>query len=305
MRRKNTAFRILFLAPALVLYVVFVVYAFISTVRFSFYNWSGLGPLRNFVGFENFVYSLSSSGIGKQVLNAIGNNIEIFLMLQTVITIVGVGVAYLLTVVRERVARFLQVIYFVPMVIPSVVVGYQWGMYLTPNKGALSRIMGALGLGRWERPWLGEAGTALVAITMITAWAITGYYVFIFVPAMNAIPNDLVEAARIDGASNARTFWKIIVPLIMPTYITATALIFIAAFGAFDFIYVLAGTGGYPQGSTDVLGILAYRWAFGSSVGGGNHVLSLAATISVIGFGIVFLASAILVALQRRVARSL
>jgi raffinose/stachyose/melibiose transport system permease protein len=300
---KGWAFRILFLAPALLFYAVFVVYAFGSTVAYSLFNWSGLGPISNFVGLGNYTFALTNTAVRDEIGNALLHNAVIFLVLEAVILLLGLGIAYLLTVVRERVARVLQVVYFIPMVMPTVILGYLWGMYLTPGTGVVSRLLSSVGLHGIDRPWLGDTHTALLTISFITAWAQTGYFVFIFVPALNAIPRDLLDAARVDGASSARAFRSVIVPLIAPTLVTATGLVFIVAFGTFDYVYVLEGLGGDPQFSTDVMATLAYRQAFGSAVAGGNSVLSMAATLSVIGFLIVLVVSALIVRLQRRASR--
>jgi raffinose/stachyose/melibiose transport system permease protein len=292
-----------FLAPALVLYGVFILYAIANSIRFSLYNWTGLGDLGAFVGLANYEFVLWSGSLSSQFWVALGHNFYFFAITLALISVGGLAVAFALTLVRESKAQIYKTIFFIPMVIPPIVVAYLWGMYLDPNSGALSVILRSLHLTMINLPYLGLQATALPTIAVITVWSSLGLYIFIFIPAINNVPAEIIEAAKVDGAGAVRTFFSIVFPNILPTYITVTALVFVAAFGAFDLIYILEGPGAGPDFSTDTIATLFFRSAFGSTQGGASTGMSLAAAMAILGFIVVIGVSAILIALQRRAAR--
>lgn len=214
-------------------------------------------------------------------------------------SIFGLLLAYLLMAVREGVSRWFQVIYFVPMVVPPVVVAYLFSMYLEPNYGVISDLLTSLHLNSLNVPFLGSQALALPTIAVITAWAGMGFPILIFIAAMINIPEELMEAAKVDGASRTRIFRAVIFPFIKPTFLTITTLNFVGAFGAFDYIYIMEGTQAGPNYATDVIGTLFYRTAFGG-FGTTAQGVGLATALAVLGFVIVMIASALLVFLQRK-----
>jgi raffinose/stachyose/melibiose transport system permease protein len=207
--------------------------------------------------------------------------------------------AYLLTTIPQRVARIFQVLYFLPYVIPPVVVAFLTSIYLEPNFGVLSTVLQGAGLSSWDLPWLGSETLALPMITVIASWVSIGFAMLIFLAAMVGLPIDILEAARIDGANPFQLFTRIVFPLIRPTFITLMTLTFIGSFGTFDLIYVLEGTQAGPNYATDVSGTLFYRTAFGG-FGATAQNMGLATALAVLAFIIVMVVSAILVRLQKR-----
>lgn len=290
---------LLLLVPGLAMYLAFIVYPFITSFAYSFYNWNGVGPLTNFIGLNNFSYILTSSDFSGFFYRAVLHNLYLFGISMVLTTIVGMIVAYLLTTIPERPARVFQVLYFLPYVVPAVVVGFLFSIYLEPNFGVLSTVLQNLGLSAWDQPWLGSESLALPTIGIIGAWSSIGFAMLIFLAAMVGLPTEILEAARIDGANRVRLFVSIVFPLVRPTFITLMTLTFISSFGAFDLIYVLEGTQAGPNYSTDVSGTLFYRTAFGG-FGTTAQNLGLAAALAVTGFIIVLAVSAIFVWLQKR-----
>lgn len=288
-----------FLTPALILYLIFIVYPFLSSIRYSLYNWNGDGPLRNFIGLKNFTYVLFSHAFAPYFWRAILHNLYFFALSMILTSIFGLLLAYLLVAVKERASRWFQVVYFIPMVVPPVVVAYLWSMYLEPNYGALPRLLSALHLNALNIPFLGSQAFALPTIAVITAWAGMGFPILIFVAALINVPGEMIEAAKVDGAGRVRVFGSVIFPFIKPTFLTIMTLNFVGAFGAFDLIYIMEGTQAGPSYATDVIGTLFYRTAFGG-FGATAQSVGLAAAIAFVGFIIVMIASAILVMLQRR-----
>ncbi|MCL6441907.1 MAG: sugar ABC transporter permease [Alicyclobacillus sp.] len=299
MRGKRWPVIVGFLAPALVLYLVFIVYPFLSSIRYSLYNWNGVGPLRDFIGVSNFTYVLFSHDFAPFFWRAVLHNLYFFILSMVLTSVFGLLLAYLLAAVKEGVSRWFQVIYFIPMVVPPVVVAYLWSMYLEPNYGALPQLFSALHLNSLNVPFLGSSSLALPTIAVITAWAGMGFPILVFIAALINVPEEMVEAAKVDGATRSRIFFSVIFPFIRPTFLTIMTLNFVGAFGAFDYIYIMEGTQAGPNYSTDVIGTLFYRTAFGG-FGATAQSVGLAAAIAFLGFIIVIIASAILVLLQRR-----
>ncbi|HKO25598.1 MAG TPA: sugar ABC transporter permease [Chloroflexota bacterium] len=290
---------LLMLAPGLGVYLIFIVYPFMTSFAYSFYNWNGVGPMSDFIGLGNYIYTLTSKDFSIFFYRAILHNLYLFGMAMVLTTIVGMILAYLLTTIPQRAARIFQVLYFLPYVIPPVVVAFLTSIYLEPNFGVLSTVLQGTGLSSWDLPWLGSETLALPTITVIASWASVGFAMLIFLAAMVGLPIDILEAARIDGASPFQLFTKIVFPLIRPTFITLMTLTFIGSFGTFDLIYVLEGTQAGPNYATDVSGTLFYRTAFGG-FGATAQNMGLATALAVVAFIIVMVVSAILVRLQKR-----
>lgn len=290
---------LLFLGPALLLYLVFIIYPFVSSIRYSLYNWNGIGPLQDFIGLYNYRFTLFGSDFAHSFWLAVGHNLYFFVLAMILTTLVGLTLAYLLVLIPERAAVWYQGLYFLPLVIPPVVVAYLFSMYLEPGYGAIPTLLSDLHLDFLNQPFLGSEALALPTIAVISAWAGMGFPILIFVAALIGVPDELIDAANIDGASRFRTFVSVIFPLIRPTFFTITTLNFIGAFSAFDLIYIMEGTQAGPNYATDVLGTLFYRTAFGG-FGTTAQGMGLATALAVLGFIIVMLVSAVFVWAQRR-----
>ncbi len=186
-----------------------------------------------------------------------------------------------------------------PLVIPPIVVAYLWSIYLEPNYGVIATIEQSLHLSGLNVSLLGSQALALPTIAVITAWAGMGFPILVFLAALIDVPKELMDAAKIDGAGNLRTFWSVTLPLIRSTIYTIMTLNFVWSFGTFDLIYIMEGTQAGPNYATDVLGTLFYRTAFGG-FGATARGLGLATALAVVGFGLVMIASAFFVILQKR-----
>jgi raffinose/stachyose/melibiose transport system permease protein len=159
-----------------------------------------------------------------------------------------------------------------------------------------------VGLGDWFAPWLGEESTALTTLSLISVWQFVGIPMMLIYAALIAIPEDLIEAAVVDGSGPWRIFWRIRLPLILPTLGLVTILTFVANFNAFDLIYSVKGALAGPNYSADILGTLFYRTFFGFQSQPGNATLGAAvATVMFLvilcGVGLYFFA------VQRRLQR--
>jgi raffinose/stachyose/melibiose transport system permease protein len=288
-------------APAFVLFAVFVVYPLLSGVRYSFYNWDGTGPLTNFIGLRNYTYTLFDSQFAPEFWRAIGHNLYFFAISMVLTLLFGIGLAWVLLLHHEKTSQRYSVILMLPFTLPPVAIAYIWSIYLEPNSGVLYTALKALHLDALSAPFLGSTSLALPTIAVITAWAGMGFPVLLFLASLTEVPQDMMEAAALDGAGRFRILWSILIPAIRPTIIMVTTMNFIGAFGTFDLIYIMEGSQAGPSSSTDVLGTLFYRTGFGG-FGSTAQSMGLAAALAIVGFVIVVGVSAILLRLQKRFA---
>ncbi|HPE68793.1 MAG TPA: sugar ABC transporter permease [Thermotogota bacterium] len=276
----KTRYVLLFTVPALVLYTLFVIYPFLYSFILSFFSWSGVGE-RTFVGFQNF-QRLVSGAYADEFRNALLHNVYFFFAN----TIFELGLAFIIAIILASLTwgrRFFQTIVYLPNVISMVLVGFIWSMMLNPQWGLINHLLRSVGLKGWAQPWLGQESTALNTVILVNIWRNIGFYILVFFAAILAIPKELFDAAYIDGASNWRVTWKIVFPLTVPTFQTLLILLFIWSFNIFDVVYALEGVQAGPFRSTDVLGTLFYRTAFGG-LGSSAQDYGLGAAVVVLVF---------------------
>ena len=284
MKKTATKYRylILFTLPALVFYVAFAIYPLFSTMVLSLFKSS------TFVGIANYLHLFTNPDASGHFWNALLNNIEFFLIAAIVQLPIGLLMAALLTsgAVR-RMTGFYRTILFIPTTLSVVIVGFIWRLIISP-------LWGLVGF-----PLLGNQLTALPTLTLMSVWQYVGIPMIFLYSALLAIPHELVEAARIDGASGIRVFWGIKLPLIAPQFGLITILTFIWTFNAFDIIFALNGGAPGPDYSTDILGTLFYRTFFGWQTLQGDANAG-ATTATVIFFIILIVTAGYFFVLQRR-----
>jgi raffinose/stachyose/melibiose transport system permease protein len=287
MIRTGTRYRLLalFVLPALAVYVLFSVYPLISSVWLSFFD-SGSGM---FAGLANYDRLFTDPYISERFWNALRNSVEFFLIHLIVELPIGLLMAALLTSdVIRRSRGVYRTLLFIPATLSVVIVGFVWRLIISPLWGLVSF------------PLLGNSLTALPTISLMSVWQYVGIPMIFLYTALIAIPDDIVEAARIDGTSAWALFWRIKFPLIAPQFGLIAFLTYIWTFNGFDIVYALNGSAPGPNYSTDILGTMFYRTFFGSS--GQVADPDLGATIaSVVFFIILVTTAAYFVVLQRRI----
>jgi len=162
---------------------------------------------------------------------------------------------------------------FIPTVLSVVIIGFIWQLILSPLWGIAEGFMIFFGIGELFAPWLGLESTALITVSLISVWQFIGIPLMLFYAALIGIPEELVEAATVDGASSSRTFWQIKFPLILPTVGIVTILTFVGNFNAFDLVYTIKGALAGPNFSTDIMGTMFYRAFFGQQLQLGNAAM--------------------------------
>jgi raffinose/stachyose/melibiose transport system permease protein len=226
------------------------------------------------------------------------HNTLVFIAVMALQTSLGLLVAYaLFKVIRGR--RIYRTIVFLPVIFSLVIVGYMWQTLLDPYYGPINQILTKIGLTEWALPWLGDTRTALPTLVFINLWRWVGFPAIVFLAGLNAISQEFIEAARIDGASEGQIFRRILFPLLAPSLTIITVLTFIGAFEWFDLPFVLGGSNGSPAGATDTLALMFYRLSFGSVDSGANNV-GVGSALGVVIFTIVGLGAALGSNLLRR-----
>ena len=201
-----------FVGPALILFGVFVVWPIARAVQFSLYRWKGFGPLVDFVGLQNYVSVLTN----EVFTDAFRHNMTIVVLSILVQLPVGLGIALLLNR-RMRFQGMLRTIIFVPYVLSEVIAGVVWLQLLQPEYGVIDTVLGAVGISGPEQGWLGTPEVALYTVFVVLTWKYLGLAVLLFLAGLQGVPDELVEAAQIDGASWWQVQRRVTVPLLGPT----------------------------------------------------------------------------------------
>ena len=280
MRQRNTRkVAALFLAPVTILMIIYIFYPIVDTFITSTYQWNGISADRTFIGIQNWITLLQD----RSFWIAFKNNL-IIMVLSIVIQIpLGLALATFLDFGGKKLTVF-KVIWFIPLLMSSVAIGFLFTYALATNGGIVSTISGWFGGGNIDL--LGNPKTALLTVIAVICWQFTPFYMVYFMAAFTNIPYDVFEAARIDGATRGQYFWKIALPLLVPSMKSAAILSMVGSLKYFDLIYVM--TGGGPGTSTELMATYMYKESFsnfnmgyGSAVAGGMFILiSLIALIT-------------------------
>lgn len=247
-----------FILPALSLYLLFVLFPTFEAFRVSLYQWSGYGEPTDFVGLANFVSVLTSFTFYRAALHNAILFVSIFILQNTI------GLA--LAVALHSKPRFFEVYraaIFLPGIISLVATGLIWQVIFGSNIGLLTPVLQALHLDFLVRDWLGDDTLTFWLLVLVQFWQWMGLPMVIYLAGLQNVPDDLVSAAKIDGASDVQAFRYVTFPLLAPAFTVVTGLSFITMFRVFDIPFVMAGSSGAPDGTTDVLGLVLYRDAFG------------------------------------------
>jgi raffinose/stachyose/melibiose transport system permease protein len=181
---------------------------------------------------------------------------------------------------------FFRTIIFTPATLSVLVTGFLWTLILNPQWGAVNKTLIAMGLKQYALPWLGRENLALPIISLTSVWQWVGMPTVLFLAGLMGISEELLEAARIDGASEWNIFWRIKFPLIKPVIGIVTILTFVDNFNAFDVIYAMAGAKGEPAYSTDLLATLFYRTGIAGEHPVGIPNMGMGAAIATMTFAI-------------------
>jgi raffinose/stachyose/melibiose transport system permease protein len=250
---------IVFLAPAVIIYTLFMIFPLVDSLRLSLYTQPEVGGAEVFVGLQNYQRLFTDPFWQPRVTGALANTFKFFAFHMLVQNPLALLLATLLSSRFIAGRTLYRTLIFTPSVLSVVLIGFIWQLILSPVFG---RALFAQ-IGIRLPPLLGQADTALPVLSLISVWQWVGVPMMLFLAALISIPDEWIEAARVDGATAWSVFWRIKLPLIMPTVGIVAVLTFVGNFNAFDLVYTTQGALGAPDYSTDLLGTLFYRTFFG------------------------------------------
>ncbi|UQZ82680.1 Lactose transport system permease protein LacF [Paenibacillus konkukensis] len=243
---------VMFIAPAFLVYLLYIIYPIYGTLYYSLFDWKG-GPDKTFVGIANYTRLF----IEPVFWSSLANNMKV--VLSSVFLQIPLGLLMALLLFSAiRGLRFFQTIYFMPFLMSTVAIGMLWVFMFDPLSGAVNKLIGLFGFENIA--WLSENKTAMAAILIVIVWQYAPFYMILFKAAIVGISEDLYEAAEIDGAGPWDRFSRITFPLLVPTIVTSSILAIVGSLKAFDIFFIM--TGGGPGNATELLGIYMYKQAF-------------------------------------------
>lgn len=291
---------VVFLAPAVLVYTAVMIFPLFNTLRLALYD--EVDQVRVFVGLANFRTLFGDPNWSVAFWNALGNNFWFFVIHMLVQNPIGILLAAILSQPRLRFAAFYRSAVFVPTILSFVIVGFAWKLILSPIWGIAPNLLGAVGLGGLFAPWLGLEASALTTLALISVWQFVGIPMMLIYAALLSIPEEILEAGEIDGITGWAAFWKLKLPLILPSIGIISILTFVGNFNAFDLIYAAQGALAGPNFATDILGTFMYRTFFGFQLQLGDP--HMGSTIATAMFAIILIGVSIyLFGIQTRMRR--
>ncbi len=285
--KQNPVLGLAFALPAILLIGIFLVYPTIQTVRFSFYDGVGLNlDQYEYVGLENYVNLFTRDNGFFNIdrfppTGAVFNTI-LWLVLYPVFTVsLGLLIAVMANIVRYEV--LVKTIIFVPMAISFTAAGIIWRFVYSPDErtGILNAVYTALS-GQEPIPWLGRTDMVNFGIIIAAVWLSTGFCMVVLSAALKSLPGEVLEAARVDGANNWNTFWRIMVPMLWPTIVVVATTQIIGVLKAFDLVFIM--TNGGPRGSSEIIGYTMYNETFQNGRAGYGMAVAVIMLIVVLPF---------------------
>ena len=247
---------LIFLFPALLLFCGVLIAPIGASAYFSFFDWNGIGA-KTFIGFSNYKELFTSDTIG--FMKALRNSL--LLAAFSVALQLPLALWLALTLGKKvKGERLFLSVYFMPVLISTVVIGQLWLKIYNPDYGILNVLLRSIGLSDWTHIWLGEKATALGAVFVPTLWQYVGYHMLLLYAGVKSVPNELREAAMLDGATDRQVNRYIVLPYIKPIIRISVIFAVTGSLKSFDLIYVL--TNGGPLHATEVPSTLMISMLF-------------------------------------------
>lgn len=301
MPKAHTRWHIaMFLAPALLVYTIVMLVPLMQTLLLALENVRE--GQRVFVGLDNFRTLFGDPRFSEGFWNALRNNVYFFVLHMLIQNPIGIALAALLSVPRLRGVALYRTALFLPTILSFVIVGFLWKLLLSPLWGVAPNLLASVGLKSLFAPWLGQEAYALTTVSLVSIWQFVGIPMMLIYAALITIPKEVIEAAECDGVTGFRQFFKIKLPLILPTIGLVGVLTFVGNFNAFDLVYAMQGALAGPNFSTDILGTYLYRIFFGFQLQAGDRYMG--ATVATAMFLIILVGVCFyLFVIQRRMRR--
>lgn len=267
--------------------LVFVV-PIVGAIPLSLSNWNGISHFA-FNGLDNFRLVVTSGSF----LGALEHNAVMVGAFFVLTNVVALGLALLLNR-RPAGYQIYRTLIFLPAILSLVATGFIWTVLLDPEIGVINPWLSDIGLGFIHPLWLASPKLALAMVIVVSWWQWGGVPVVIYGAGLKAIPNELLDAAEVDGAIGLDRLRLVVFPLLRPAIVVTTILTFVTTFQSFAVVYVLEGSEGAPGGATDVVGTFIYRTAFGTGTFSSSANLGFAeanaiGVMVILGIGILLL----------------
>ena len=242
--------------PAFILYSFVFIYPMISVFHMSFFSWNGIpsSPME-YVGLKNFISLFSSAKFGLAIRN-------VFIFIASGFLLILPVSFFLANVIQSKMhgRRFLKTSYFMPQVISRTAIALMWYFLLYPEGGPIDSLLNMLGITGVNVNFLGNKTYAIYAITVINAWTYAGFNMLIFSAGLTAVPEELYEAAKVDGVNSFQKMWHITIPMLRSSFQLFSLNCVVGSITTFEMVYVT--TGGGPGSASEVFGTLLYKNAF-------------------------------------------
>ncbi|MFF5302116.1 carbohydrate ABC transporter permease [Streptomyces sp. NPDC013161] len=262
-----------FALPSIALVLVFFVLPFLANAFFAFVQWTGYSDTITWTGLTNFRF-LNQLGILKHAITVTAVYAITAMAVQNTI-----GLALATALQRtNRVNSLFRSLFFIPVLISPLAAGYIWAAVLNAH-GPLNAFLSAVLPGEFHYAWLGHDTTALLAVASIDAWKLSGLITLVYIAGLNRIPEQLLQAATLDGAGVVRRFWSVKLPLLAPAVTFNVVVSLVGAFSALDVVF--STTAGGPGDATTLLNVAVYT-QYGQSFFGTASALSFVVTLMVI-----------------------
>lgn len=257
----------LFLVPSLVLYLGFIIYPFFEMVRQSLFQAKGLAPNWKFIGLDNYVKLIDDD----RFWSAFANNVRWSVGTMLIPLVCGFLIAVVLARGRIRGRNFFRFVYFIPVTFSQVVVAIVFTWIFQPRWGVVNTVLEGVGLEHMTRTWLGDPDYAIYALIIAGVWSQIGLFMVVFLAGLQKTPQDLYDAAKVDGANPVQEMRHVTIPSLRPEITLMIVLSLIISFKIFDIVRVL--TRGGPFRQTEVLGYYVFQlgfeqfnWGYGNAV---------------------------------------
>lgn len=273
---SKTRYKVGFIIPTCLVYLVFIIAPIVIAVAYSFTRYSGIGKAR-FIGLSNYTRLFSDSLFWKSA----ANTAIIFVIASVLLMVLSFLIALLLNH-RLKFIDFSKALIFSPAIIAPIIVGIIWVYILDPKVGIINGLLRAAGLGGWARQWIGGDALSPYSIAIIYFWQQLGYLVTIFIAGLKMIPEEVLEAAQIDGATGWQRVRYVVIPMMRSTMSTVAVLIITGIFKIFEIVQQT--TGGGPNHLSETLVTYSYSMTFTSSDYG--YGMSIASVTFLLSLGI-------------------
>ena len=258
--KGNKTFIGLSLAPAVILFIIFMIIPTINVFWMSMFKWGGLVNNKKFVGLDNFKMLLKDSNFLKSFQNTI-----FLLVIVTIVTmILAIRSAAILVREDTKFKNFFRIIFYFPNILSVVVISAIFSAILDPNQGIVNSTLNFLNLNSLTRMWLGDQKVVIWCIAFAMIWQAIGYYMVMYMSSISGISISLYESASLDGATAVQQFFKITLPLVWNT-IRTTLTFFVISTINLSFLFVKVMTSGGPDGSSEVFLSYMYKQAYSNS----------------------------------------